>query len=145
MSVPEEVRARVRAQAGDRCGYCLSPQRLVLGWLEIEHIVPKAAGGSDDEENLWLACRLCNNFKGTQTDGTDPETGGRVPLFNPRRERWSDHFAWSEDGTHVLGRTATGRATVLALQLNNLIAVLVRRQWVAAGWHPPRDIPREGS
>ena len=55
---PAEVRARVRAEAGERCGYCLSPQRLVLGWLEIEHIIPTARGGADAEDNLWLACRL---------------------------------------------------------------------------------------
>src|SRR5262249_54784110 len=57
--VPAEVRARVRAQAGDRCGYCLSPQWLVYCALEIEHIVPTAHGGTDEEENLWLACRMC--------------------------------------------------------------------------------------
>jgi hypothetical protein len=131
----------VRARAGDRCGYCLSPQRLVQGWLEVEHLVPTALGGPDTEDNLWLACRLCNNYKGVQTDGLDPDTGKRVPLFNPRRQRWSGHFAWSEDGTRVLGRTPIGRATALALQLNNVIAVMVRREWVAAGRHPPRDLP----
>jgi hypothetical protein len=59
-------------------------------------------------------------------------------LFDPRRQIWSEHFAWSEDGTRVLGATPCGRATVLALELNSLIAVSVRRYWVAAGWHPPR-------
>jgi hypothetical protein len=139
--VSEEIRARVRAQAGERCGYCLRPQRLVLAWLEIEHLIPTAEGGSDEEENLWLSCRLCNSYKGTQTDGLDPVSNKRVALFNPRTQRWSKHFAWSEDGTRVLGRTACGRATVIALQLNNWLAVMVRTQWVAAGWHPPPDIP----
>jgi hypothetical protein len=139
--VPDAVKARVRAQAGDRCGYCLSPQHLVLGWLEIEHLVPSAEGGSDDEENLWLACRLCNNYKATQTDALDPVTEERVPLFNPRAQRWSEHFAWSEDGTRILGRTPCGRATIIALQLNHWIAVLVRSHWVLAGWHPPHAIP----
>lgn len=139
--IPEEVRARVRAQAGDRCGYCLSRQRLVLGRLEIEHIVPTARGGSDEEDNLWLACRLCNNFKADRTEGLDPETGERVRFFDPRRQRWSEHSAWRKDGTRILGRTPCGRATVVGLQLNNLIAVMVRREWVAAGWHPPRDAP----
>ncbi|HEV3083718.1 MAG TPA: HNH endonuclease [Gemmataceae bacterium] len=137
--IPEKIRARVRHQAGDRCGYCLSPQWLVLGLLEIEHIIPKAEGGSDDEDNLWQSCRLCNGFKGVQTQAFDPETGQRAPLFDPRRQHWSEHFAWSEDGTQIVGKTPCGRATVIALQLNNLIAVMVRRAWVAAGWHPPRD------
>ena len=50
--ISEVVRARVRAQAGDRCGYCLSRQDYVPWPLEIEHIIPKAKGGTDDEENL---------------------------------------------------------------------------------------------
>ena len=136
--ISDELRGRVRARAGDRCGYCLSPQHLVYGSLEIEHIIPRARGGSSDEDNLYLACRLCNNFKGTQTEAGDPLTGTVVSLFNPRHQSWFDHFAWSEDGTRILGRTACGRATILALQLNNLLATTVRREWVSVGWHPPQ-------
>ena len=33
------VRARVRVAARNRCGYCQSSQRYVLGWLAIDHIV----------------------------------------------------------------------------------------------------------
>ena len=137
--IPAEIRERVRKRAGHRCGYCLSPQELVLSWLDIELIIPKGAGGSDRESNLWLACRLCNNGKGVQTHALDPLTGRRVRLFNPRRQRWSVHFAWNDDGTRIMGKTPCGRATMLGLQLNNAIAVLVRHQWVAAGWHPPQE------
>jgi len=63
--ISAEIRARVRFEAQDQCGYCRSLQKYVLGMLEIEHIIPKATGGTDEEKNLWLACRLCNNFKGT--------------------------------------------------------------------------------
>lgn len=135
--IPDEVKDRVREQAGNRCGYCLSPQHLILGFLEIEHIIPIAKGGPDAEENLWLACRLCNYFKATQTTGFDPETGQELPLFNPRRQQWRDHFGWTTDGTKVVGRTPCGRSTIIALQLNNIISVMVRREWGAAGWHPP--------
>jgi 5-methylcytosine-specific restriction endonuclease McrA len=82
-NVPEAVRASVRAAAGNRCGYCLSPQSLVLGWLEIEHIIPTAADGTDEPENLWLSCRLCNGFKGARVESPDPLTGQRVRLFDP--------------------------------------------------------------
>lgn len=105
--------------------------------MEIEHIIPRARGGTSDEDNLWLACRLCNGFKRTSTHGADPATGEAVRLFNPRRQRWDEHFAWTEGGLHIAGRSACGRATVVALQLNNAISVMVRREWIAAGWHPP--------
>ncbi len=137
-SISETLKAKIRTQADNRCGYCLSLQMYVLGLLEIEHIIPKAKGGSDDEDNLWLACRLCNNYKGTQTDAIDPVTSKKVKLFNPRKQKWSKHFEWSEDGTQIVGITACGRATVIALQLNNIISVTVRQQWVLAGWHPPK-------
>lgn len=140
MAIFEQVRSRVRAQAQNRCGYCRSLEMYVLGILEIEHIIPKAIGGSDEEENLWLACSLCNNYKGTQADAFDPVTQKHVKLFNPRTQQWSQNFAWSEHATEIIGLTDCGRATVTALQLNNNIAVSVRRQWVSAGWHPPTDI-----
>jgi hypothetical protein len=99
-TISNALRARVRAQAGNRCGYCLARQEYVPWLLEIEHI---------------------------------------VRLFNPRRQRWKRHFRWSEDGALIIGRTICGRATVVALNLNNLVAVTVRRNWIIAGWHPPQN------
>ena len=135
--IPENISARVRADAGYRCGYCLTHQRYAMQVLEIEHIIPKAKAETEDEDNLWLACRLCYNAKGIQTHGYDPLTGRRVRLFNPRTQKWRRHFYWSDDGTWVSGRIACGRATVATLNLNNEIALVVRRNWVSAGWHPP--------
>jgi AhpD family alkylhydroperoxidase len=50
--VPAALAQRVRTAADNRCGYCLSPQHLVMARLEIEHLVPLAKGGTDDESNL---------------------------------------------------------------------------------------------
>jgi len=136
--IPEGVRERVRREAGDRCGYCLSQQEYVWGKLEIEHIIPLATEGTDDEENLWLACRLCNLQKSDQTEAQDPLTGQRLHLFNPRVQFWWDHFMWSQDGTLIIGLTPIGRATVMALQLNESLRIAVRRRWVEVGWHPPK-------
>jgi len=136
--VPETVRLLVRQAAGDRCGYCHSPQYLVMGKLEIEHIVPRARGGSDDESNLWLSCSLCNRYKGMQVEAADPETKEVVRLFNPRADDWQEHFRWSADGVKVMALTQQGRATIAALNVNNEVAVEVRRNWVLAGWHPPK-------
>jgi len=128
---------RLRNVADNRCGYCLSPQHLILGPLEIEHLIPRSLGGSDDESNLWLACRMCNNFKAAQISALDPQTNKISRLYNPRQQTWGDHFEWSTDGKRIEGLTATGCATVFALQLNNFVASTVRENWVAVGWHPP--------
>jgi hypothetical protein len=137
-SVPTDVARRVREAAQNRCGYCQSPQHLVMARLEIEHIIPLAQGGSDDESNLWLACPLCNRHKGDRTAGQDPVTNTAVPLFNPRTQAWAEHFRWSRDGLRIVGLTPTGRATVAALHLHDdPDALEVRRNWVLVGWHPP--------
>lgn len=62
-----------------------------------------------------------------------------VPLFNPRTQVWHNHFVWSDDKTHIIGITRQGRATVVALKLNNQDIVAARSLWVQAGWHPPLD------
>lgn len=105
--------------------------------MHVEHIVPLATGGTSDEENLWLACPLCNGYKGIRTYFTDPETGEEAPLFNPRRQVWSEHFRWSDNSVEIIGLTPCGRATVIALKLNNESFTRARRRWVLAGWHPP--------
>lgn len=138
--IPTAVERRVRAAARNRCGYCLIPQHLVMARLEVEHIIPRARDGSDDESNLWLACPLCNRHKADKITGTDPASGVTVPLFNPRAQVWTDHFRWSENGLCIIGLTPVGRATVEALHLSDdPDALKVRSYWVLAGWHPPED------
>lgn len=108
--------------------------------LEIEHIIPLALSGSDEESNLWLACPLCNSHKSDKVSAIDPESEQEYPLFNPRTQRWSEHFQWSADGIRIVGLTPTGRATVIALHLSDdPDALEVRSYWVLAGWHPPAD------
>jgi len=108
--------------------------------LEIEHILPRAKGGTDEESNLWLSSPLCNRYKADWTVARDPETGEVTALFNPRLQLWSEHFRWSADGLRIIGQTPVGRATVAALHLaDDPDALLVRAFWVLAGWHPPRD------
>jgi HNH endonuclease len=137
--IPADVDRRVRAAAGNRCGYCLSPQHLVMARLQIEHLHPLAQGGSNDETNLWLSCPLCNNHKSDKINAVDPETGQTSALFNPRTQQWMDHFRWSNDGIRIVGLTPVGRATVIALHLSDdPDALEVRSYWVLAGWHPPQ-------
>lgn len=137
--VPASLRRQVSQDARHRRGYCLTPEVILGRPMVIDHIVPRARGGATARENLWLACRRCNEFKGSRTYAVDPVTDAELPLFNPRRQSWPVHFTWSEDGTKIVGLTATGRATVVALRLNNEEIVGARWLWVQAGWHPPAD------
>jgi HNH endonuclease len=106
--------------------------------LEIEHIIPLAEGGTDEESNLWLACPICNSHKSDKTHAVDLDTGDIVSLFNPRVHAWSEHIEWAADGIRILGKTSIGRATVKALRLSDdPDALAVRSYWVLAGWHPP--------
>lgn len=137
--ISKELDAKIREQAKYRCGYCLASQKLVSYRLEIEHIFPRAKGGSNKEENLWLACRQCNLTKSSKTHGLDLVTFAFVKLFNPRNQVWSEHFDWSEDKTIITGKTSCGRATVLALQLNSDSHKTVREFWRLTGIFPPED------
>jgi hypothetical protein len=103
----------------------------------IDHIDPEARGGSDDVDNLCSCCSECNTYKQARTEAPDPRTGRIVPLFNPRVDDWNTHFRWSATATRLLGRTASGRATVLALRLNRPRLVQSRRLWVQYDLHPP--------
>ncbi len=137
--VAKELRERVAAQARYRCGYCLTSEVIVGTPMEIEHLIPESLGGLTEEANLWLACSLCNDHKSNRIAVADPDSGEVVRLFDPRRQIWTEHFAWSTEGDKIVGRTATGRATVAALHLNRPSLVEARRLWVLVGWHPPVD------
>lgn len=137
--VPKALRRLVAEQSRRRCGYCLTLELLTGTPMEIDHIIPAALGGLTEENNLWLACSLCNQYKGIHLVGLDPLTDEYAPLFNPRQQIWEDHFTWSSDFEWIIGKTAVGRATVLLLRLNRPMLVSARRIWTASGWHPPED------
>jgi 5-methylcytosine-specific restriction endonuclease McrA len=132
-----DLRRQIIERAGGRCEYCQTPQAIVVE-MELDHVIPQSAGGTTDLDNLCLACVGCNGFKLAFQEAEDPETEQLAPLFNPRRQRWADHFAWSDDNTQIIGLTPTGRATVMRLRLNRERLVQARRLWVQIGWHPPR-------
>ncbi|MBC7797267.1 MAG: HNH endonuclease [Pyrinomonadaceae bacterium] len=137
--ISAKLRNKIIKSANNRCGYCQFPQDLIPIPFEIEHILPTAEGGTNDEENLWLACRFCNGFKLAKTHAVDPQTNAETRLFNPRTQIWNEHFEFSQDNTEILGKTACGRATILALKMNNARTVNARKLWVTVGWFPSKD------
>jgi hypothetical protein len=90
--ISEQLRARVRSQAKNRCGYCLSPQKYILGKLEIEHTIPTSKGGTDDEENFWLACTLCNTFKASFCQLEPKPLEYRQRLIPIKRYDYPSHY-----------------------------------------------------
>jgi hypothetical protein len=111
------TRDHVRRRAGYRCEYCgLHEDQSPLAALHIEHVLPRKHGGTDDLDNLALACIDCNLHKGSNVAGYDPETGRLTELFHPRRQQWAEHFEWQ--GVLILGTTAIGRTTMEVLQMN---------------------------
>ena len=137
-SISDSLRQQVIERANGRCEYCQAPLAIVIE-TEIDHIIPQSADGPTELDNLCLTCVSCNGFKLAFQEAADPDSGKTVPLFNPRTQHWGDHFVWSDDGTQIIGVTATGRATIVRLRMNRERATEARRLWVSAGWHPPGD------
>ena len=115
--IPASLRAFVFERAAGCCEYCRIHQDDVASRHPIDHITPVSHGGGTDEANLALACSLCNTAKGGNLSGIDPLTGRVTLLYDPRRQKWSRHFAL--EGAAIVGLTATGRTTVRLLRLND--------------------------
>lgn len=92
--------------------------------FQLEHIRARQHGGQTAFENLAWCCRRCNLYKGPNASAFDPVTDQLVRLFNPRIDRWDEHFEM--DGPLVVGLTPEGRATVALLQMNDDLRVQLR-------------------
>lgn len=136
-AIPRALRRRVRDRASDRCEYCRHPAAYSCAPFVCEHVQPRVRGAGDTFAELAWACPACNSHKYDKISSRDPETARLVPLFNPRRQDWNSHFAWSDDFLLILGRTATGRATVASLCLNRLELMNLRQALIAVDEHPP--------
>ena len=122
-----QLRELVRGRARNRCEYCRLPQdALLFAAFHVEHILAIQHGGTDSVDNLALACDRCNAFKGPNLTAVDPTTQVVVALFNPRTQRWSDHFQQVDAEIH--GLTDVGRATARLLNMNARRRVQLRTQ-----------------
>ena len=129
-----ELRRLVWERAGSRCEYCGMRQEFDELPFQIEHVIPRKHHGSDEEDNLALACFACNNHKGPNLSGVDPQTGQMARLFHPRKDKWKEHFEWN--GALLVGRTAVGRATLDVLAINLPYRCALRAVLVEEGVFP---------
>lgn len=134
-SIPRVLRRIVLRRAQGRCEYCGLSQTSQEATFHIDHIVPVSVGGETVAENLALAWVSCSLRKAARLSAVDPESEKEVPLFNPRRDAWQDHFQW--DGVHLSGLTETERATVVALRMNRPQILAIRAEEAIFGRHPP--------
>jgi len=139
--VSPEIQILVRQRANRLCEYCHTSERWQYVQFTIDHVIPLAQGGSDDPDNLALACFHCNRRKADKLTALEPDSGEEVPLFNPRQNVWSEHFIWSSDGLFIIGLTPAGRATVKALEMNRERIVSIRAADRVVGRHPPSGDP----
>lgn len=97
----------------------------------LDHIVARQHHGPTVLENLALCCDRCNEFKGPNLSGIDPDSGQLTRLYHPRGDRWSDHFRW--DGARLVGITDVGRTTIDVLAINHPFRVAARRMLLTEG------------
>lgn len=115
--VPATLRRQVIERAGNRCEYCQIGAEVAFFPHEVDHVIAEKHGGATDVDNLAFACWRCNRHKGSDLTSFDPQTRQLSPLFNPRTQVWTEHFA-NERG-RIIGLTPEGRTTVNLLRLNS--------------------------
>jgi hypothetical protein len=128
----------VIARANKCCEYCQSQDRYSPNRFTIDHVTPESIEINDDFENLAYACFLCNRLKSNKLVGFDALTQTFWPIFNPRLEKWAQHFAWNENASTIIGITPIGRATIKELQLNREKLIEYRAALLVFGVHPPK-------
>jgi len=132
--IGQQLRREVRARAGNQCEYCLMDETLLVWGCEVDHIISRKHGGATESSNLALSCARCNRAKGTDIGSVHPESEELVRLFDPRRDRWAEHFRL--DGARIVGLTLIGQVTAALLQFNQDERLFERELLEKAGKYP---------
>ncbi len=128
-----DVRFQVFHRAGGRCEYCRIHEEDASFSHELDHVISIQHGGSDDIQNLALACLFCNRYKGTNIASIG-SAGALVRLFDPRNDRWADHFSLA--GAVIEPLTPEGMATAKLLRFNSAERVIERGFLQRLGSYP---------
>jgi HNH endonuclease len=128
------LRQFVATRANFRCEYCLKPDIAANFSFHLEHVIGRQHGGTDRVTNLAYSCSHCNWKKGPNISTVLSENGPVIRLFNPRIDRWSDHF-FVEEGV-IYSKTDIGEGTLRLLEFNALELILERKELMGAGLYP---------
>lgn len=76
------------------CQYCKKKYKVTE--LSLDHVIPRAKGGTTCWENIVCCCKGCNNYKGSRLP---KEIGLEHP--KPRKPRWIEMLIISQGQVHV--------------------------------------------
>ena len=132
--VSDSLRRRVAERADRLCEYCLVHEDDLFHGCEVDHVRSLKHGGPTTEDNLAFACFHCNRHKGTDLGSISRASGILIRFFNPRADRWGEHFQ-AHDG-RIDGLTEIGEVTARLLEFNHPERVALRRLLTEAGRYP---------
>jgi hypothetical protein len=130
-----ELRRQVIARAEGLCEYCLIHEADTFFGCQVDHIISEKHGGATEAQNLAYACLFCNRHKGSDV-GSVLLDGSFSRFFNPRTDRWTEHFALGADGITIEPRTEIGAVTARILGFNAEERLLEREALRAVGRYP---------
>lgn len=133
-SIGKALRREIAERAGGKCEYCLTPEWILLAGCEVDHVISRKHGGITAPSNLAFSCARCNRAKGSDIGSVLPSTGQYCRLFNPRIDRWTEHF--SLEGSQIVGRSDLAQVTIKILRLNDQERVVERELLQQIGEDP---------
>lgn len=134
--VNAELRRVVAARAEDPCEYCLIHEEDTFFGCQVDHVISEKHGGPTEPDNLSYACLFCNLHKGSDIATFARGTHDLVRFFNPRTDRWNEHFMLDPDELVIQPLTEIGEATVRILVFNGEERLLERRELRRVGRYP---------
>lgn len=135
--VSKKVRIKVKERAFQSCEYCRVPELFSFLGFEIDHIISKKHGGSNELMNLAWSCAFCNNSKGSDLGTVLLPSTEIVRFYNPRKDIWDNHFEFS--GPMIIPKTNIGAATVKIFQFNDVNRIIERELCISSGINLPFD------
>ena len=95
-SISKKTRFMLFKRDAFTCQYCgRTPPNITL---EIDHIIPVKSGGTNDEDNLIVACFDCNRGKSAEHLTTVPETvKTRTILLKEQNEQAKQYVKWLDN------------------------------------------------
>lgn len=127
----DPLRNFVRSRARFRCEYCRISEALSIDLFHVDHIRAIQHRGVTQPENLALACKDCNGYKGPNIGGYYRDESTILRLFHPRKDSWHKHFAIH--GGSIVHKSRIGWVTMELLRFNDPQRVSIRRAMLELG------------